>query len=156
MTSPATAAPADDAAALKARIAALEAENERLASLAETTPIEPLVSAEPTRRKRNGWRAFVSALCIVIASILVPVSIVAAWARVELVDPDQFVATFGPLVDDPEVQAVVIDQVTGDGGSVKIGGEIWTARAYDEDAVLEPGARVDVMQIQGATALVAE
>jgi len=112
MTSPSTAVPAEDAAALKARIAALEAENERLASLAETTPIEPLVVAEPAPRKRNGWRAFVSALCIVIASILVPVSIVAAWARVELVDPDQFVATFGPLVDDPEVQAMVIDEVT--------------------------------------------
>ena len=53
-------------------------------------------------------------------------------------------------------RAVVLERVTGDGGSVKIGGEIWTARAYDEDAVLEPGARVDVMQIQGATALVAE
>jgi hypothetical protein len=112
MTSPATAASQDDAGALKARIAALEAENERLASLAETTPIEPLAGAEPVRRKRNGWRAFVSALCIVIASILVPVAVVGAWARVELVDPDQFVATFGPLVDDPEVQAMVIDQVT--------------------------------------------
>jgi membrane protein implicated in regulation of membrane protease activity len=53
-------------------------------------------------------------------------------------------------------RAVVLERVTGDGGSVKIGGEIWTARAYDEDVVLEPGARVDVMQIEGATALVAE
>ena len=53
-----------------------------------------------------------SALCIVIASILVPVSVVGAWARVELVDPDQFVSTLGPLVDDAEVQAMLIDQVT--------------------------------------------
>ncbi|HWI31240.1 MAG TPA: hypothetical protein VNT50_07100 [Microbacterium sp.] len=105
-------APTDDAEALRARIAALEAENERLASLAETAPIEPLVAEEPARRRRNGWRAFVSALCIVIASILVPVSVVAAWARAELVNPDQFVATFGPLVDDPDVQALVIDEVT--------------------------------------------
>lgn len=113
MTSSATASSKDDAQALKARIAALEAENERLASLAETAPIDPLVAgAEPVPRKRNGWRAFVSALCIVIASILVPVSVVGAWARVELVDPDQFVSTFGPLVDDPDVQAMVIDQVT--------------------------------------------
>jgi membrane protein implicated in regulation of membrane protease activity len=33
---------------------------------------------------------------------------------------------------------------------------VWTARPYDEDAVFEPGARVDVMKIDGATALVAE
>lgn len=112
MTSPAPTAADDDAQALKARIAALESENERLASLAETAPIDPLETAEPARRRRNGWRAFVSALCIVIASILVPVSIVGAWARVELVDPDQFVSTFGPLVDDAEVQAMLIDQVT--------------------------------------------
>jgi membrane protein implicated in regulation of membrane protease activity len=53
-------------------------------------------------------------------------------------------------------RAIVLERVTGDAGSVKIGGEIWTARAFDEDAVLEPGARVEVLQIQGATALVAE
>jgi membrane protein implicated in regulation of membrane protease activity len=53
-------------------------------------------------------------------------------------------------------RAVVLEQVTADGGSVKIGGEIWTARTYDEDAVLEPGTRVDVMKIDGATALVAD
>ena len=39
---------------------------------------------------------------------------------------------------------------------MKIGGEVWTARPYDEDHVFEPGTRVDVMKIEGATALVAE
>jgi membrane protein implicated in regulation of membrane protease activity len=53
-------------------------------------------------------------------------------------------------------RALVLERVDGDSGSVKIGGEVWTARAYDEDAVLEPGMRVDVMKIDGATALVAE
>ena len=42
------------------------------------------------------------------------------------------------------------------GGRVKIGGEVWCARAYDEDEVMEPGARVEVAQIDGATALVSE
>jgi membrane protein implicated in regulation of membrane protease activity len=51
--------------------------------------------------------------------------------------------------------ATVIEQVSADGGLVKIGGEIWSARSYDEDQVLEPGARVDVLKIEGATALVA-
>jgi membrane protein implicated in regulation of membrane protease activity len=53
-------------------------------------------------------------------------------------------------------RAVVLERVDADRGQVKIGGEIWTARAYDEDDVFEPGARVDVMKIDGATALVAE
>jgi membrane protein implicated in regulation of membrane protease activity len=50
--------------------------------------------------------------------------------------------------------AEVIEQVDGRGGTVKLAGEVWSARAYDEDVVLEPGQRVQVMQIEGATALV--
>jgi membrane protein implicated in regulation of membrane protease activity len=53
-------------------------------------------------------------------------------------------------------QAVVIERVDVDGGQVKIGGEVWSARAYDEDEVLEPGTRAHVMKIEGATALVVE
>jgi membrane protein implicated in regulation of membrane protease activity len=53
-------------------------------------------------------------------------------------------------------RAVVLQRVDADHGQVKIGGEVWTARPYDESEVFEPGARVDVMQIDGATALVAE
>jgi membrane protein implicated in regulation of membrane protease activity len=37
---------------------------------------------------------------------------------------------------------------------VKIGGEEWSARSFMEDQVIEPGARVEVVEIQGATALV--
>ena len=53
-------------------------------------------------------------------------------------------------------RAVVLDRVDADSGRVKIGGEVWSARAYDEDDVIEPGARVEVMRIDGATALVVE
>jgi len=52
--------------------------------------------------------------------------------------------------------AVVLERVDGDGGTVKLAGEVWSARAYDGDEVLEPGARVQVMQIEGATALVSD
>ena len=41
-------------------------------------------------------------------------------------------------------------------GCVSIEGEVWTARAYDEDDVIEAGQRVQVMEIRGATALVSE
>jgi membrane protein implicated in regulation of membrane protease activity len=52
--------------------------------------------------------------------------------------------------------ATVVEKVDGDVGCVRLDGEIWTARAYDEDQVFEPGARVQVLEIRGATALVAE
>lgn len=53
-------------------------------------------------------------------------------------------------------QAVVLERVDRDGGQVKLAGEVWSARSYDEDESFEPGARVEVMKIDGATALVAE
>jgi|SRR5215208_674949 len=39
-------------------------------------------------------------------------------------------------------------------GRVKIGGEVWTAKPYDEDDQIEEGAAVDVVAIKGATAYV--
>ncbi len=53
-------------------------------------------------------------------------------------------------------KALVLERVDVHGGQVKIGGEVWSARAYDEAQVIEPGARVDVVKIEGATALVYE
>jgi membrane protein implicated in regulation of membrane protease activity len=53
--------------------------------------------------------------------------------------------------------AIVLERIANDEatGSVRLDGEVWTARAYDEDLVLEPGQRVQVVEIRGATALVA-
>jgi membrane protein implicated in regulation of membrane protease activity len=53
-------------------------------------------------------------------------------------------------------RALVLERVDLNGGRVRIGGEEWSARAYMEDQVLEPGARVEVAKIEGATALVYE
>jgi len=53
-------------------------------------------------------------------------------------------------------RAVALERVDADSGSVKIGGEVWTARPFDDDVVIEPGTRVEVMKIEGATALVSE
>ena len=41
-------------------------------------------------------------------------------------------------------------------GCVRLEGEIWTARAFDDDETFEPGARVQVLEIRGATALVSD
>jgi membrane protein implicated in regulation of membrane protease activity len=53
-------------------------------------------------------------------------------------------------------KAVVTRQVDGAGGRVRIGGEEWSARSYLGDQVLVEGQTVDIVQIEGATALVAE
>ncbi len=52
--------------------------------------------------------------------------------------------------------AIVTERIVNDDavGKVRIDGEVWSARAYDEDKVLEPGTRVHVMEIRGAMALV--
>lgn len=52
--------------------------------------------------------------------------------------------------------AIVIERIANDEGvgCVKIDGEVWTARSYDEDEVIDAGERVQVVEIRGATALV--
>ena len=54
--------------------------------------------------------------------------------------------------------AMVVERIANaeGAGCVKLDGEIWTARAYDDDEVIEPGTRVHVLEIRGATALVSE
>jgi hypothetical protein len=100
-----TDAQSRDAELLDARIRALEAENALLRASADTSTAAPPASFHSGR-----WRSVVSALCIVVAAILVPVSVVGGWARVQLVEEDAFVATLAPLVDDPDVQAMVVDE----------------------------------------------
>ena len=53
---------------------------------------------------------------------------------------------------------VVLERISNQEGVglVKIDGEPWTARAYEEELVIEPGKRVHVVEIRGATALVSE
>jgi len=53
-------------------------------------------------------------------------------------------------------KAVVLQRVDANGGLVRIGGEDWSARAFFEEQTLEPGQRVEVAKIEGATALVFE
>jgi membrane protein implicated in regulation of membrane protease activity len=53
-------------------------------------------------------------------------------------------------------RATVLERVDAHGGRVKLGGEIWSARAFFDGQVIEPGTQVEVAKIQGATALVFE
>ncbi|MCS0637228.1 NfeD family protein [Streptomyces sp. LP05-1] len=51
-------------------------------------------------------------------------------------------------------QAVVLERVDGSGGRIKLAGEVWSARALDSGQTYEPGQQVDVVEIDGATAVV--
>ena len=61
--------------------------------------------------------------------------------------------TFGvdALVGKP---GYVLQEVSGRDGRVRIGGEEWTARTIDDGLVIPAGTTVDVLQIDGATAVV--
>jgi membrane protein implicated in regulation of membrane protease activity len=50
--------------------------------------------------------------------------------------------------------ALVVEKIDQDHGMVKIGGELWRARPYDAEKTYEPGERVRVVKVDGATALV--
>lgn len=55
-------------------------------------------------------------------------------------------------------KAVVLEKIDNHNGvgCVKIDGEVWSARSFDDDREIEPGTRVEVVDIKGATALVME
>jgi membrane protein implicated in regulation of membrane protease activity len=90
---------------------------------------------------------------VFIAASLGSLLVLRPVARRHLRTPAQIRTGTAALVGAP---ALVLERVDERGGQVKIAGEIWTARSYDEDESFEPGTRVCVMQIDGATALVAE
>lgn len=92
------------------------------------------------------WIVFIA---VSLASLLVLRPI----ARRHLRTPSQLRTGTAALIGRP---AVVLERVDRDGGQVKLAGEVWSARSYDDDEAFEPGARVEVMKIDGATALVAE
>ena len=50
--------------------------------------------------------------------------------------------------------ALVLERVDATGGRIKLAGEIWSARSLDSDLAYETGQEVDVVEIDGATAIV--
>ena len=96
-------------------------------------------------------------IAIVVFAVLTALSfgIVRPIARRHLSTPPQIRTGTAALIGRG---AIVLERIANDEGvgCVRIDGEVWTARSYDEDVVIAPGARVSVMEIRGATALVAE
>ena len=53
-------------------------------------------------------------------------------------------------------RGLAVEAVDGTGGQVKLRGEVWSARTYDPSASIAAGRSVEVVQIDGATAIVYE
>ena len=92
-------------------------------------------------------------LIVFIAGAIASLAVIRPVAKRHLRTPAQLRTGTAALVG---AKGVVTERVDDLSGQVKIGGEIWSARSYDDDDSFEPGARVEVMKIEGATALVAE
>lgn len=63
--------------------------------------------------KKSAGRAWLSSILIIVAMVLTPVAIVSHWATSEVTNTERFVSTLSPLASNPEVQQVVIDEVSG-------------------------------------------
>jgi len=90
-----------------------------------------------------------------LASSLLLLAIVRPIARRHVSMPPQLRTGTAALVGET---AVVLERISNDEdvGSVRLKGQVWTARAYDDGSSYEAGSRVHVMEIRGATALVTE
>jgi membrane protein implicated in regulation of membrane protease activity len=100
-----------------------------------------------------GVSALLSAILFVVASVIV-FGALRPVARRHRRLPPAIRTGAAALVGRP---AMVIERIANDEGvgCVKIdGGEVWTARSYDNDEVIDAGERVEVVEIRGATALV--
>jgi len=92
-------------------------------------------------------------LIVFIVGALASVAVLRPIARAHIKIPPLLRTGTAALVG---AKATVVQRVDAEGGRVRLGGEEWSARSYLEDQVLEPGTRVEVAKIEGATALVYE
>ncbi len=93
-------------------------------------------------------------------SVFIVVSLLLLWvvrpiARAHVRMPAQLRTGTGALIGK---RAIVLERIANDEGvgCVRIDGEVWTARAYEDETVIEAGTPVQVIEIRGATALVSE
>jgi membrane protein implicated in regulation of membrane protease activity len=92
-------------------------------------------------------------LIVFIAGSLASLAVLRPIARAHLHMPAMLRTGTAALVG---TKGTVVQRIDANGGRVRIGGEEWTARPYMDGQVFEAGARVEIAEIKGATALVYE
>ena len=110
MSQAAGATGGDEPSDVAARLAALERENADLRRrLSEPAAVPPDPAA---RRPHRRSRSAAAAALILVGALLAPVAVVAAWAECTLTDTDRYVATVGPLAQDPTVPPALAGRMT--------------------------------------------
>ena len=96
---------------------------------------------------------FEAQLAVFVVASLASLVLVRPVARRHLRTPARLRTGAAALVGEA---AVVLERIDRGGGSVRLRGEVWSARALDAERVLEPDTEVQVVEIDGATAVVAD
>ena len=96
---------------------------------------------------------FEAQLAVFVVASLASLLLVRPVARRHLRTPARLRTGAAALVGEA---AVVLERIDRGGGSVRLRGEVWSARALDAERVLEPDTEVQVVEIDGATAVVAD
>lgn len=96
----------DEAEQLRARIHELEAQLQQAEVATKGRARMP-----GSRSHRGAWAA-TSAVLLILACLLAPLSVISVWADTQVSDTDQYVRTIAPLAEDPAVQAAVAAEVT--------------------------------------------
>ncbi|MGW4806304.1 hypothetical protein [Kitasatospora sp. NPDC004272] len=91
-------------------MAADPSEERELAELRERIGL--LEKQGAPRREHHRVRSFFAVLLIVLAAVLTPLGVVAAWSKSQVTDTDRFVSTMAPLAAAPAVQGAVTNRVT--------------------------------------------
>ncbi|WP_129787172.1 hypothetical protein [Promicromonospora panici] len=96
------------------RLAALERENAELRRRLDEAGPAPGAAAggRPGRPARHRSRTAAAVILILLGALLAPVAVVAAWAERTLTDTDRYVATVGPLAEDPTVRSALSGGLT--------------------------------------------
>lgn len=69
------------------------------------------LKATKAAARRGWWRPVVAGLLVTVAALLAPLSVLATWAQGQIGDTDRYIATVGPLANDPDVQDAIIARV---------------------------------------------
>ena len=91
-----------------------KSELERLRARVAELEAEPTYAGDGAARPAGhaGWRAPVSAIMIILACVLAPLSVASVWTNALISDTNRYVDTVAPVIDSPAVQSALTTQVT--------------------------------------------
>lgn len=140
---------------LREQVAALELRNQELelAVKRAETGGQPGAPSSGGSRAKARTRSALALILVLVSVLLAPISVIGAWARVQLVDTDRFVQTFAPLAEKPEVQQLVADQVLlGIEQNLDIDGLVGDLFTGIAELNLPPRAEATLPLLEGAAA----